>query len=98
LKGLGFGAGGTIGNQQFTGTTRLATTKHRANTFFTFAKGTAPDGLDTACSPQGYYYWGPFGFLGEYVWRAKASQRDRPPICAATVPWQTEGVVRALTG
>ena len=47
LKGLGVGVGGTIGNQQFTGTsTNLATYKTTGqNTFFSYISGTAPNGL-----------------------------------------------------
>lgn len=69
LKGLGFGAGGSIGNQQFTSTsTNLPSYKTTGqNTFFSYRSGVAPDGLEYRISPQGYYYWGPLGLLGEYV-------------------------------
>ncbi|MGD0652144.1 MAG: porin [Verrucomicrobiia bacterium] len=69
LKGLGFGVGGTVGNQQFTsGSTNLPTYKTTGQLqFFSFRSGVAPDGVEVRGSPQGYYYWGPFGLLGEYV-------------------------------
>lgn len=69
LKGLGFGAGGSIGDQQATATTtNLASYKTTGqNAFFTFNKGVAPKGLEYRLSPQGYYYWGPVGMLAEYV-------------------------------
>ena len=59
LKGLGFGAGGSIGNQQFTSTsTNLPSYKTTGqNTFFSYRSGVAPDGLEYRISPQGYYYW-----------------------------------------
>jgi len=69
LKGLGFGAGASIGDEQSSSTTtNLASYKTVGqNTFFSFGKGVAPDGLEYRLSPQGYYYWGPVGLLSEYV-------------------------------
>lgn len=69
LRGLGMGVAGTIGNQQFSGTsTNLATYKTTGqNTMFTFSKGVAPDGLEIRGAPQASYYWGPVSLLGEYV-------------------------------
>jgi phosphate-selective porin OprO and OprP len=69
LKGLGFGVGGTVGNQQFTSSsTNLPTYKTTGQLqFFSFRSGVAPDGVEVRGTPQGYYYWGPFGLLGEYV-------------------------------
>ncbi len=69
LKGLGFGVGGTVGNQQFTSSsTNLPTYKTTGqNTFYSYRSGVAPDGTETRVTPQGYYYWGPLGLFGEYV-------------------------------
>lgn len=69
LKGLGFGVGATVGNQQFTGTaTNLPTYKTTGQlTFFSFRSGVALDGVEVRGTPQASYYWGPFGLLGEYV-------------------------------
>jgi len=99
LKGLGFGAGGTIGNQQFTSTsTNLPSYKTPGqNTFFSYRSGVAPDGLEYRLSPQGYYYWGPLGFLAEYV---IADQQLRDGTLHQYVhnsAWQTE-VSFVLTG
>ena len=35
--------------------------------FFTYTNGVVASGDHWRLSPQGYYYWGPFGLLGEYA-------------------------------
>jgi len=69
LQGFGFGGAGSIGNEQVSSTTtNLASYKTPGqNTFFSFGKGVAPNGLEYRMSPQGFYYWGPVGLLAEYV-------------------------------
>ena len=99
LKGFGFGAGGSIGNQQFTSTsTNLATYKTTGqNTFFSFGKGTAPDGLEYRLSPQGYYYWGPVGLLSEYVLAEQKLRNGTRNEFVRNSAWQTEASF-VLTG
>jgi phosphate-selective porin OprO/OprP len=80
LQGFGFGLGGSYETMQTTNTTGLpATTGGTLAGFVTdgqqqfFAYNPASnavivaDGEHWRLSPQGYYYYGPFGFLGEYV-------------------------------
>jgi phosphate-selective porin OprO and OprP len=80
LQGFGFGVGGSYETMQKTNTTGLpATTGGSLAGFVTdgqqqfFAYNPAggavvvADGEHWRLSPQGYYYYGPFGFLGEYV-------------------------------
>ncbi len=69
LKGLGGGVSGTYGIQKASSTTtNLASYKTVGqNTFFSFRSGVAPAGPEERISPQGYYFWGPLGILGEYV-------------------------------
>jgi phosphate-selective porin OprO/OprP len=69
LKGLGGGISGTYGIQKASSTTtNLATYKTVGqNSFFSFRSGVAPAGPEERISPQGYYFWGPLGILGEYV-------------------------------
>jgi phosphate-selective porin OprO/OprP len=71
LKGFGFGLGGSIKNEGDQGTTGTLTSGYRSagqQTFFTYnAGGARANGTHWRLSPQGYYYYGPFGFLGEYV-------------------------------
>jgi phosphate-selective porin OprO/OprP len=99
LKGLGFGAGGSIGNQQFTGsTTNLASYKTTGqNTFFSFSKGVVPNGLEYRLSPQGYYYWGPLGLLAEYVIADQQLQNGAVRQYIHNSAWQTVGSF-VLTG
>ncbi len=72
LKKLGLGISGTHGSH--VGTLRNYATGGQ-QTWFRWRTGAgtaaAPnvtaDGSVTRFSPQGYYYWGPFGLFGEYV-------------------------------
>lgn len=70
LRGLGLGVAGTIGDHS--GTPRTYTSDG-AQRFFTYLTGTGTqpnvlnDGQTWRITPQGYYYLGPFGLLGEYV-------------------------------
>jgi len=99
LKGLGFGVGGTIGDQQPSGTTtNLASYKTPGqNTFFSFRSGTAPDGLEYRLTPQGYYYWGPLGLLGEYVIADQQLHAGAHDLYIHNSAWQAE-VSFVLTG
>jgi len=77
LQGLGFGVAGTIGDESGSASSpNLPTLKTTGqNTFFKYLQGSAAtvtnttiaNGQHTRLSPQGYYYWGPFGLLGEYA-------------------------------
>jgi phosphate-selective porin OprO/OprP len=80
LQGFGFGIGGGYETMQKTNTTGLPATTGGTlagfvtdgqQQFFSYnpAGGAVvfADGEHWRLSPQGYYYYGPFGFLGEYV-------------------------------
>jgi phosphate-selective porin OprO/OprP len=61
---LGVGFAGTAGSQQGL----LSALRTPAQTiFFNYTAGTLAAGSRNVISPQAYYYWGPFGLLGEYV-------------------------------
>jgi phosphate-selective porin OprO/OprP len=71
LHGLGFGVSGTVGEQN---RTPRAYTTHGQQRLFGYRTGTAAtqpnvlgDGTQWRLSPQAYWYWGPFGVLGEYA-------------------------------
>jgi len=71
LQGLGFGVGGSIeedhaATNTATGLTPGYTTDGQQK-FFTYSSGVVASGTHWRFSPQGYYYYGPFGLLGEYV-------------------------------
>ncbi len=80
LRGFGFGLSGSFVSEQAPNTSALpATTGGSLPGFFTvgqeqfFAYNPANKAVVVASgdhwrlSPQGYYYWGPLSFLGEYV-------------------------------
>lgn len=99
LKGFGAGVAGTIGNQQFTSTTtNLASYKTTGqNTFFTFGKGTAADGLELRGTPQAYYYWGPVGLLTEYAFAQQELRNGTLLDNVRNTAWQVEASF-VLTG
>ncbi|HEX4120783.1 MAG TPA: porin [Verrucomicrobiae bacterium] len=73
LRGLGVGVAGTYqldsgttNNGNTTGLTQGFITEGQEK-FFTYSNSVASTGVHTRITPQGYYYWGPFGFMGEYV-------------------------------
>lgn len=71
LKGLGFGLGGSYevdraATNTATGLTPGYTTDGQQK-FFSYSSGVFENGTHWRLSPQAYYYYGPFGLLGEYV-------------------------------
>jgi len=71
LRGFGFGVGGSYENDNpATNVTTSLTpgyTTDGQQKFFTYNKNVYADGVHWRLSPQAYYYYGPFGLLGEYV-------------------------------
>jgi phosphate-selective porin OprO/OprP len=79
LQNLGIGAGGSWGTSSITNTLGLPNTTGGTlagfytdgqQQFFAYnpsAGGVTANGTHWRLSPQGYYYYGPFGLLGEYV-------------------------------
>ncbi len=70
LEGLGLGVAGTYGNLD--GPLRGYSSPGQQSVFiYRTGTGTAAnvlgDGQQWRISPQGWYYWGPFGLVGEYV-------------------------------
>jgi phosphate-selective porin OprO/OprP len=64
LQGLGLGIAGSTGHEDGTAPSYKTVGQQ---TFFSFAPGVTAEGNRDRISPQGYYYWGPFGLLGEYI-------------------------------
>ena len=75
LQGLGVGVGGSWEDVTFnvnglpntTGGTTPGYVTAGQQQFFAYNNNVLADGIHWRFSPQGYYYWGPFGLLGEYV-------------------------------
>ena len=68
LQNFGFGLAGSWGNtsSNVTGLPSAFLTDGQQQ-LFAYTNGAVANGNHWRLSPQGYYYWGPFGFLGEYV-------------------------------
>jgi phosphate-selective porin OprO/OprP len=82
LKGFGIGVAGTYGNRE--GALRSYLSQGLQRTFaYRTGVGTnaatanvVGDGTNWRISPQGYYYWGPFGLFGEYIISSQEVRRD----------------------
>lgn len=84
LQGLGFGVGGSDESDRngANGLTPGFTTDGQQK-FFVYASGVVANGQHWRVSPQGYYYYGPFGFLGEYVISDQDVSRTTAPLGSA---------------
>jgi phosphate-selective porin OprO/OprP len=67
LEGLGFGVSGTFGDEYGSSALTSGYVTEGQQKFFAYTNGVAANGAHWRISPQGYYYWGPFSLLGEYV-------------------------------
>ncbi|HUB87912.1 MAG TPA: porin, partial [Verrucomicrobiae bacterium] len=67
LQGLGFGVSGSYGGQRTASALTAGYKTDGQQTFFAYTNGVVGNGAHWRISPQGYYYWGPFDLLGEYV-------------------------------
>ena len=118
LQGLGFGLGGSYGSEHSatalpatTGGTLAGYATDGQQQFFAYnpATGTVTaDGEHWRLSPQGYYYRGPFGLLGEYVIsNQRVSRTGAAPLASArlentgwqlTASWLLTGETAAYKG
>lgn len=92
LQGLGFGVAGTWGNisSNANGLPSAYLTDGQ-QTFFSYTNNVVANGTHWRLSPQGYYYWGPLGFMGEYV---ISDQEVRKAANAANInntAWEVSG-------
>ncbi len=79
LQKLGIGVGGMFGNRDKVDTSGLAYKTGGRETFFQFKKNVVNDGFQTRVAPQGYYFWGPFSLMGEYIRTDQPSSLTVPP-------------------
>jgi phosphate-selective porin OprO/OprP len=100
LQGLGIGIAGTYGREDGSpGTPDLPRfrTSGRA-TFFRYVTDSPPtpagttiaDGVRYRYSPQVYYYWGPFGALGEFNTTVQDVERNRVEDSLTFRAWQLQ--------
>ena len=67
VKNLGVGAAATFGKRDKESLSSLAFKTAGRATFFKFNSTALATGDQRRFSPQGYYFWGPFGLMGEYI-------------------------------
>ncbi|MFO1478431.1 MAG: porin [Verrucomicrobiota bacterium] len=105
LKGFGFGCGASYEvdaawtNTTSTGLTSGYTTDGQQK-FFTYTNNVVGNGTHWRVSPQGYYYWGPLGLMGEYAISDQEVVRVIPVRQSANLQhhaWEISGSV-VLTG
>ncbi|HTV43040.1 MAG TPA: porin [Candidatus Sulfotelmatobacter sp.] len=97
LKGFGVGVSGSYERDNTdagaSGLTPGFTTDGQQK-FFTYASSTVPDGRHWRVSPQGYYYWGPLGFMGEYVISDQTVEKTTAPVAKDDLhnkAWEVSG-------
>jgi phosphate-selective porin OprO/OprP len=95
LQGLGFGVGGNyeVDRNGAAGLTGGYTTDGQQK-FFTYAAGVVANGTHWRISPQGYYYYGPLGILGEYVISDQVVSRTTAPLVSTDLrntAWEISG-------
>lgn len=74
-SGLGLGVAASVGDKSGTGNDFLPRYRTPGQVkFFGYGSNIAADGEHRRLSPQGYFYRGPFGLLGEYI---RSEQRVR---------------------
>lgn len=114
LRGLGFGFGGSWGDYSATNSTGLPNGNgyitDGQQQFFAYNPATGAvigEGEHWRLSPQGYYYFGPFGLLGEYVMSTETVRRNVAPFESArldhtgwqvTASWVLTGEDASFTG
>lgn len=84
LEKFSFGVAGTFGHQSEGDNLSVVNYRTAGNaTFFRYNTSTSSsnpitvvaDGDRYRISPQGYWYWGPFGMMGEYIMSHQGAQR-----------------------
>jgi len=92
VKNLGFGAAGSIGTHTAGALTSYKTPGQQ--TVFSYAN-VAPSGNQYRVDPQTYWYWGPFGIMGEWILSSqkfRTTAAGMPPLERFNnIAWQVEG-------
>jgi len=93
LQNLGFGVGGSWGNtsSNATGLASAYLTDGQQQFFAYTNSSVVANGDHWRVSPQGYYYWGPFGFLGEYVISNQKVTKGATSATLQNTAWQIAG-------
>jgi phosphate-selective porin OprO/OprP len=97
LQNLGFGVAGTWGVERgvlatpalasYRTTGQIVFARYRSDAA-SLANTTVANGTRYRLSPQGYYYSGRFGALGEYIVSSQEVKRDKTTATLASTAWQ----------
>lgn len=107
LQGLGFGVGGSYEvDRAATNNSELTSgyVTSGQQKFFNYTNNVFANGTHWRLSPQGYYYWGPVGLMGEYaisdqvVTKGKASADLQNKAWEITGSWVLTGEDASYTG
>ena len=95
LRGFGFGVGGSYqanhpATNAATGLTPGFSTDGQQK-FFTYSSGVNASGAAWRVSPQGYYYYGPFGLLAEYVISDQQVKKGAASADLDNTAWEVSG-------
>jgi phosphate-selective porin OprO/OprP len=92
LQQLGFGVAGSWGNT-FSNASGLpgGFLTDGQQQLFAYTNGVVANGNHWRLSPQGYYYYGPFGFLGEYVISDQKISKGAASADLQNTAWQVAG-------
>jgi len=92
LQNFGFGLGGSWGNisSNAAGLPSGFLTDGQ-ETFFTYTNGVVANGEHWHLAPQGYYYYGPFGFLGEFTISGQKVAKGAASANLQNKAWQVAG-------
>jgi phosphate-selective porin OprO and OprP len=92
LQKLGFGVAGSWGNT-FSNASGLpgGFLTDGQQQFFAYTNGVVANGNHWRLSPQGYYYYGPFGFMGEYVISDQKISKGATSADLQNTAWQVAG-------
>jgi phosphate-selective porin OprO and OprP len=93
LQNLGFGVGGSWGNtsSNATGLASAYLTDGQQQFFSYTNSSVVANGEHWRLSPQGYYYWGPFCLLGEYVISNQKVTKGATSATLQNTAWQIAG-------
>ena len=102
LQGLGVGVGGSVGVHKGTGTSAATSVLPTYKTagqqnFFSYKNGSFADGDSWRLAPQGYYYYGNKGLLGEYTLSSQDVTNGANSAKLLNKAWQIAGSY-VLTG
>ena len=100
IDGIGIGIAATIGDETVGGAGQSNLPNYRTpgrQTFFSYRPNAQADGQRTRIAPQGYWYAGPFGVMGEYVLSQQEVRAGESTADLTNQSWQVS-ISQVLTG